>query len=187
MLFQARCCCSWRLSFCQIWAISNCQDIVKMYGCLFYKNVSVLWWKLSLLLFAIAGMQWDSSVYCHHPAVTLWLLYDRCLLLQAFYMHVFCVSFCPVWEWAFAFFFDVPIPRSLCYLKNELVNCWGPGLGMLWPEHVVSLLWKKWGKIRSVLWLQSNYATQSPREQDSFWYRRSTALVSFLIQSLVQG
>lgn len=84
------------------------------------------------------------------------------------YAYVFCVSFCSVWEWSFCFFFH-----------------WGPGLGTLCPNCVKSFL-KEW-KIRCKHSVFNQTMQYRAPELDSLCYWRYTALVSFLIQSLVQG
>lgn len=53
--------------------------------------------------------------------------FDFCTIDAYYYrlsICMFSVSFCPVWELSFCFCFSfyVPIPKSLCYLKNEPIN-----------------------------------------------------------------
>lgn len=104
------------------------------------KGTIVGWGRSTHLLFTISGMQLDSKGYSHHLAVVLWLLYYRCGYCYRLFMClcVLWVLLCFVWKWSFSFYLCVH-PKIF---KNELMNHWGLGFGMLWPEYVELLLFK---------------------------------------------
>lgn len=86
------------------------------------------------------------SPSCHASTSVLQMY----LLSQAFYVSTFSVGLCVLCgSGGFAFIcLCTPCKIFLCCFKSESVNHLGPGFGMLWPEYVAFLWFKKKGKIR---------------------------------------
>lgn len=106
-------------------------------------------------------MQLNSKGCSHHPAVMLWLLYNRCGYCYRLFMCV-CVLWvllCFVWECSFSFYLCVHPKIFMCCFRNELMNHLGPRFGMLWLEYVELLLLKT-GKNKTQMLFDLNQTMQ---------------------------